>query len=155
MEETAELIQQALGERTDRWLELACDTIECYRRLIEREPIYDVSTVGKRIRVAREAAGMSMRQLAARLSVGHMAIYDWEHEREPIPYRKLKGLAMSLKVSAAWITMDSDDGGPMVRGRLLRRGFSPESLAQWRRFKRKWEAKQKTKQLNENRGKNG
>lgn len=148
LEEVAARIQEALGEKTEHWLDLACDTIECYHRLIAREPIYDVSTVGKRIRVAREAAGMTMRQLAARLSVGHMAVYDWEHEREPIPYRKVIGLCISLRVSRAWLLMESDEGGPKVRGRLLRRGFTPESLATSRRWKKKWLAKQKAAELN-------
>lgn len=114
-------IQDALGYYGEDWVEKACEAIEKYRRFSSRAVVYDISTVGNRIRTAREAAGMSIVQLARRMGISATMVSLCEHGKRPIAMRRVPGLAICLHVSRDWLLMLSDDGGPKLRNGILRR----------------------------------
>ena len=73
-------------------------------------PANDAAAVGARIRVAREAAHMSVSQLALRLGVEVASLEAWEAgQREPRANR-LRTLGGVLGVSLAWLLEGRDDG---------------------------------------------
>ena len=68
--------------------------------------------VGERIRRAREAAGMSVPQLARRLGVEASSVKAWEDgDRDPRANR-LRNLSGLLGVSLAWVLDGGERGAP-------------------------------------------
>ena len=102
----------AMGYEGDDWLERAVEQLDARRRERDKRKIYDTSTVGLRILCARESLGMSQAQLAIRLGVHKLRVCGWEKGREDIPAVKVAPLAAVLRVRKAWLTMESDEGGP-------------------------------------------
>jgi len=71
-----------------------------------------VSTLGERISVAREHAGLSEDELAERLAVQRRTIDDWEGDGAEPRANKLVMLAGILGVSPAWLLSGAGDGVP-------------------------------------------
>jgi transcriptional regulator with XRE-family HTH domain len=61
-------------------------------------------TVGKRIRRAREKAGLSQVQLAKRVGVTRASVYNWEEGLTDIRNDKMPALAAALGVHPSKIT---------------------------------------------------
>ncbi len=71
-----------------------------------------VSTLGERISVAREHAGMTETELATRLAVQRQTIDAWEGDGSEPRANKLTTLAGVLGVTPAWLLTGSGDGVP-------------------------------------------
>ena len=69
--------------------------------IFEENP--DMDTVGGRISRAREACGLSVRQLAWRLGVKIATVSAWESDRSQPSSHRLANLAGLLNVSLSWI----------------------------------------------------
>jgi transcriptional regulator with XRE-family HTH domain len=134
MEVEARLRAAMDGYEGPDWLERACELIQTHIAMIQRRKEWDCSTIGKRIRTAREIAGMSQEQLALRLDVTQLELSGWERGKRDLPVRKLRGLAVSMGVSVEWLLMESDEGGPKVKNGLLRRNL-PLKLVRYMRKK--------------------
>lgn len=152
LEEARRRIVEALGVSAPEhapaawWLDEATRIIHRYRQRLEQRRIYDVSTVGARIRTAREIRGLTQHQLAARLtkpSRGRKAVgwdvSNWEQERRDLPYELLQPLCIALAVSEAWLLGDSDAGGPPApRGLLVKQRLVDWSHASLETKKKAW-----------------
>lgn len=110
----------------------------------KRMPPADLSTVGGRIRIAREVVGISQESLGARIGLLGVRVSNIERGKAALPAEKIPGLCLSLRISQQWLITGEGDGGPGVPGERLRAMASPQYLA-WRRRKAQ-HAQQKEKQ---------
>jgi transcriptional regulator with XRE-family HTH domain len=69
--------------------------------IFEEEP--DMDTIGGRISRAREASGLSVRELAWRLGVKIATVNAWESDRSQPSSHRLANLSGLLQVSLSWI----------------------------------------------------
>ncbi len=69
--------------------------------IFEENP--DMDTVGGRISRAREASGLSVRQLAWRIGIKIATVKGWESDRSQPSSHRLANLAGLLQVSLSWI----------------------------------------------------
>jgi transcriptional regulator with XRE-family HTH domain len=69
--------------------------------IFEEEP--DMDTVGGRISRAREASGLSVKEVAWRLGVKMATVNAWESDRSQPSSHRLSTLAGLLRVSLSWI----------------------------------------------------
>lgn len=71
--------------------------------------------IGRRVRLARLALGVSQRRLAeiAGLSPAHVGLIE-SHQRVHVRWETLHALADALAVDASWL-MDGEGRGPRVR----------------------------------------
>ena len=151
-EDVRRQIEDALGvSQVDWWLDEAVRVILAHRAFTHRRKIHDVSTVGARIRTAREVVGLTQHQLAARLgpsvrqgarkAVVGWDVSSWEREKRDLPGEHLQGLCFALGVSQAWLLDGGDEGGPPLPGGILRK----QKLVNWshasQRQKRRAEAR--------------
>ena len=135
-----ESIRKALGEFDGPdWLATAVRFLETQVKVRAGRKEWDISTVGKRIRTARELAGMTQHQLAFRLGLKKLNVSLWEREKRDLPAQKIPGLALSLGVTREWLLGETEEGGPEVRRGILRRN-QPERLIKWKRKKAAMEA---------------
>jgi len=67
------------------------------------EEIPDLDTIGGRLSRAREASGMSVKQLAWRLGVKTSTINAWERDRSQPGAHRLNMLSGLLGVSLSWV----------------------------------------------------
>lgn len=67
------------------------------------EEIPDLDTIGGRLSRAREASGMSVKQLAWRLGVKTTTINAWECDRSQPGAHRLNTLSGLLGVSLSWV----------------------------------------------------
>ncbi|MBK1649552.1 helix-turn-helix domain-containing protein [Rhabdochromatium marinum] len=66
----------------------------------------------KRLKAARERAGLTQNELAKRIPCSRSLPGHWETGRKSPSYENLTGIAKALNVSVSWLTGDSlDDGG--------------------------------------------
>ncbi len=122
LEEVRARIEDAMGVKgEDFWLDEAVRMIECYRSVVERRRVYDVSTVGARLRTAREIVGLTLRAQAARIGILHTELSRIERGKRDCPAEWFTRLCLSLRISEAWALGDSDEGGPPMPGGILRR----------------------------------
>lgn len=70
----------------------------------------DTATFGDRVAAAREAAGMSQKQMARRLGVKHGTVRDWEDDLSEPRANKLSMMAGLLGVSIVWLLTGEGDG---------------------------------------------
>ncbi|MEZ5715662.1 MAG: helix-turn-helix transcriptional regulator [Paracoccaceae bacterium] len=70
------------------------------------------STFGDRVTGAREAAGMTQKQLAKRLGIRLSTLQGWENDLSEPRANKLQMLAGLLNVSLAWLLEGVGDGIP-------------------------------------------
>jgi HTH-type transcriptional regulator, cell division transcriptional repressor len=70
----------------------------------------DAATYGDRITWAREAAGLSARDLAHRLGVRLTTVEAWENDRAEPRANRLQMMAGMLNVSLRWLLTGTGDG---------------------------------------------
>lgn len=75
----------------------------------------ETATLGDRLTAAREAAGMGLAELAARLGIVEAWLSDWEENRSEPRANRLQMLAGMLDVSLAWL-MSGEGDGPRAGG---------------------------------------
>ena len=121
LEEVRALLEAAMGYAGEHWLEEAVRRLEAHRNISSFQRIYDVSTVGMRIRTAREVVGLTQAQLARRMGLHPWTVSNLETGRTHLDAAKVPGLAACLLVSRAWLLMESDEGGPPLPSRVLRK----------------------------------
>jgi transcriptional regulator with XRE-family HTH domain len=80
--------------------------------------IQDEDTMGGRLQRARDAAGLTVAQVAARLGVKTSTVQAWENDRSQPRANKLQMVAGLLNVSLAWL-MDGLGTGPAEDSRSL------------------------------------
>jgi transcriptional regulator with XRE-family HTH domain len=147
-------IQGASGAAGEDWLDEACRMLVAHRNIRNRTRTYDATTIGNRIRIAREAAGLTQRELAFRLGVSHFWVAGWERGLRPLPARKIPGLCMSLGVKRGWLLFFEEGGGPRLRNVTLRKQITPKQerlVRSWKSWKLE-AAKIKARELNAARG---
>lgn len=71
------------------------------KNIFEEDP--DLDTIGGRISRAREASGLSAKELAWRLGVKVATVHAWESDRSQPSSHRLSTLAGLLQVSLSWI----------------------------------------------------
>lgn len=72
----------------------------------------DTATFGDRVAAAREAAGMSQKQMARRLGVKIGTVRGWEEDLSEPRANKLSMMAGLLNVSIVWLLTGEGDGVP-------------------------------------------
>lgn len=70
----------------------------------------EAATFGDRLAAAREAAGMSQKQLSKRLGVKLSTLYAWENDLSEPRANRLSMLAGILNVSIIWLLTGEGDG---------------------------------------------
>jgi len=70
----------------------------------------DTATFGDRLAGAREAAGLSQQDLAARLGVNSKTMQAWEQDRKEPRANRLQMLAGMLDVSLGWLMTGRGEG---------------------------------------------
>ncbi len=114
-----------LSEPTDDWVEEAERRLYAHENMRSKRKIYDVDTLGARIRTAREVLGITQHQLAARLRLRPFTISAGERGARDLPAEKLLALCASLAVKKAWLLGESTEGGPAIPERVMRKQFIP------------------------------
>lgn len=138
IEEIRKRIEDALElGHVDYWLDEAVRRLDAYRNQVNRRRIYDISSVGNRLRTAREVVGLTQTQLSSRLGVHNWSVSHWENGRADMPAKHLPGLCVILCVSREWLLMLSDEGGPPVPREVLRKQHLPNYPHMSRREKDK------------------
>lgn len=70
----------------------------------------DQATFGDRLAAARERAGVTQRELAARLGVRLSTLKGWEEDRSEPRANRLQMLAGMLNVSMVWLMTGAGEG---------------------------------------------
>ncbi len=70
----------------------------------------EAATFGDRLAAAREAAGMSQKQLAKRMGVKLSTLHAWENDLSEPRANRLSMMAGILNVSIMWLLMGEGDG---------------------------------------------
>jgi len=70
------------------------------------------ATLGDRLTAAREAAGLSLNELASRLGVRAKTLRDWENDVSEPRANRLQMLAALLGVSLRWLLTGQGDDVP-------------------------------------------
>jgi transcriptional regulator with XRE-family HTH domain len=70
----------------------------------------EAATFGDRLAAAREAAGMTQKQLAKRLGVKLSTLNGWENDLSEPRANRLSMMAGILNVSIMWLLMGEGDG---------------------------------------------
>ncbi|MDQ2093430.1 helix-turn-helix domain-containing protein [Rhodalgimonas zhirmunskyi] len=96
----------------------------------------DAATFGDRVTGAREAAGMTQKQLAKRLGVKLTTVSGWENDLSEPRANKLSMLAGVLNVSLTWLLEGIGDGVDMSAAGSSD-GDLREALGDLRRLKAK------------------
>lgn len=68
------------------------------------------ATLGDRIAAAREAAGLSQQDLAARLGVRKRSLLEWENDRAEPRANRLSTMSGILGVSIVWLMTGQGEG---------------------------------------------
>lgn len=110
--EIEERIRVALVEPDDDWLAHAERAIGRGIKLDSWKKQYDITTLGGRIRAARELKGMSQADLAKRTGMSQHMVSRAENGVAHLSITKIPGLAISLGVKMPWLLGSSDEGGP-------------------------------------------
>ncbi|WP_296761685.1 helix-turn-helix transcriptional regulator [Sediminimonas sp.] len=71
----------------------------------------DMATFGDRVAAAREAAGMTQKQMAKRLGVKLSTVRGWEEDLSEPRANKLSMMAGLLNVSIVWLLTGEGEGG--------------------------------------------
>jgi len=80
------------------------------------------TTLGKRIREAREALKLSQQAVAVRMEVDRAAVSNWERDVNIPRYRRIPRLALFLRVAPEWLERGSGDPNAIVPiiGQIMR-----------------------------------
>lgn len=149
VDEIRAVLSEAMGidPREPWWWEEAARRMWAHRQREEQLRIYDVSTVGARIRTAREIAGWSQKQLAARAKVHPLEIVGLEGGRD-MPADKFGRVCLALRLDPRWALGDTNEGGPPCPARgVMRRQFYPNWVHWSRREKNKVKRKAELERL--------
>lgn len=125
LDEVKERLIDAMALAQDEragWLEIAERRL--MTQIAQKRPfkrMYDVSTVGQRMRTAREVCGMTQRQAAIRIGVRYNGYCAWELGHANMPAERLRTVALVLGVRAAWLLEGGEEGGPPVPREQLRK----------------------------------
>jgi DNA-binding transcriptional regulator YiaG len=135
-------ICEAMRYHQDDWLARAEMLLDAHWCKQQGKKVYDVSTVGLRIRCAREHMGMSQLQLALRMDVPESAVGGWERGQRNLTIEQARKLSLILRpvCRPEWLFMKDDDGGPRVPVQLARK-HDPDWY-DFRRRKRAWQKAQ-------------
>lgn len=76
----------------------------------------DAATFGDRLAAAREAAGMTQKQLSKRLGVKLSTLSGWENDLSEPRANRLSMLSGLLNVSIMWLLTGEGDGVPDPEG---------------------------------------
>lgn len=123
MERLIDAMALSPAQRPD-WLEIAEHRLTAHRaRLVSQRfrRMYDVSTVGARMRTAREVCGMSQTQASIRIGVSANTYREWELGRRNMPADRLRTVSLVLGVRERWLLEGGDEGGPAVPREQLRK----------------------------------
>jgi transcriptional regulator with XRE-family HTH domain len=90
----------------------------------------EVSTLGERISVARERAGLSQDDLAKALAIKSDVLENWENDAAEPRAQRMTILGGILGVSAGWLLYGIGEGVPAPDGEVSTEEFSDERLAQ-------------------------
>jgi transcriptional regulator with XRE-family HTH domain len=134
-----------ISSDTPDWLEKTEEALFGYLNWKEKRRLYpaDLSTVGGRIRCAREVVGISQESLAARIGLTGLQMSAIERGKANLRAEKIPGLCMALKISQGWLITGEGPGAPGVPGEVLRSMASPEYIRWVRRKKENAERKEK------------
>lgn len=82
----------------------------------------DTATLGDRLAAARQTAGLTQADLAARIGVSPDQVHDWENDRTEPRANRIAILAGLLGVSVTWLLTGVGDGvpGPDASGAFTR-----------------------------------
>lgn len=122
------------------WLDRACVLLQAQVNSRRWAKVYDISTIGGRLRCARELAGMLQAELGRRVGIKQPYISKMERGLSPLPALKVAGICMSLSIRRDWLLMLSDEGGPQGRYGILRSGQSPKQAKETARARLRAEA---------------
>lgn len=86
--------------------------------------LYDLTTIGGRLRCARECAGMRQSELGRRIGMPARSISAMELGRMYMPAVKVAGICMSLSIKRTWL-LDGKGPGPAAPYGILRSEQSP------------------------------
>ncbi len=106
----------------DGWLDLA--EARLYALRVRDNPftrMFDVSTFTGRMRTARECLGLSQKQAAIRARVSPPTYSKYESGKRDIPAPRFATICRVLAVREAWMLGLSEEGGPRVPERQLRK----------------------------------
>lgn len=70
----------------------------------------DTATFGDRVAAARDAAGMSQKEMARRLGVKHSTVRGWEDDLSEPRANKLSMMSGLLNVSMVWLLTGEGEG---------------------------------------------
>lgn len=90
----------------------------------------EVSTLGERISVARERAGLTQDDLAKALAIKSDVLENWENDAAEPRAQRMTMLGGILGVSAGWLLYGIGEGVPAPDGETPPEEFSDEKLAQ-------------------------
>lgn len=90
----------------------------------------EVSTMGERISVARERAGLTQDDLAQALAIKSDTLENWENDASEPRAQRMTMLGGILGVSAGWLLYGIGEGVPAPEGEASPEEFSDEKLAQ-------------------------
>ncbi len=153
LEEAKARLLEAMGPKVPAdapwWFDEVLRRIWAHRGLVERHRTYDISTPGARIRTAREIAGWTQRQLAARAGKAyHQTLGAIERGEMDCPAAYFEKLCRVLRVSPAWVLGESEEGGPPCpEHAVMRRQFYPDWLRESRDYKDRVKAKAELERL--------
>ena len=86
----------------------------------------EAATLGDRLALARQYAGMDQTALARRLGVKLATVRNWETDRSEPRANRLQMLAGLLGVSIMWLMAGEGEGGPVDEGEAV---MAPEMAA--------------------------
>lgn len=89
----------------------------------------DVSTLGERISVARERAGLTQAELAAALAVREEMLANWENDAAEPRANRMTLLGGILGVSAGWLLYGVGEGVPAPTENEAPEAVSDDRLA--------------------------
>ncbi len=90
----------------------------------------EVSTLGERISVARERAGMSQEELAQALAIKSGMLENWENDAAEPRAQRMTMLGGILGVSAGWLLYGMGEGVPAPSEEPAIDEFSDDKIAQ-------------------------
>ena len=79
-------------------------------------PVRITSTLGSRLRAARERAGLSCEALAARAGVHPATLYRWQADSHEPTAHQLHAVADALGVTMEWLLSGRHAAGPPAPG---------------------------------------
>ena len=141
LDEVRQRIQDAMRYDEPDWLERAEKLLDAHWMQAQRRKVYDATTVGGRVKAARESLGLTQAQLALKLGVSERAMSCIEGGTRNLSMPEAQKLGRILKpaCSEAWLYMKTDEGGPQVALSVYYRKHSPkwwDKLQRQRQFAR-------------------